>query len=71
VAVPIVDLGVHSCTIINTPGPAPVGGVVEIIVPGTSGEAAGVGAALFGLIFVAAVAILTAGVATVRVAGRR
>jgi len=71
VAVPIVDLGVHSCTIINTPGPAPVGGVVEIIVPGTSGDEAGVGAALFGLIFVAAVAILTAGVATVRVAGRR
>ena len=60
-----------TCTITNTIGAPPVGGLVEILVPGASGGDAGMGAAIFGLIFIAIAALLPAGVVTIRVARRR
>ena len=65
------------CTITNTlvsgptPTPPPVGGLVEIAVPGTGANETGAGTALFGLIFVAFVALLSTGAAAVRVARRQ
>ena len=70
-------------TVVVTPSPpptvtpigptptGPVGGLVEIVVPGTGGAESGTGAALLGLIFVAIVALFSAGSTAVWVARRR
>ena len=59
------------CEPLDPVGEPSVGGLVEILVPGTSSNDAGMGAALFGLIFIAIAALLPAGVVTIRVARRR
>ena len=71
VSVAISDGGTASCTIVNTPGDPPVGGIVEIAVLGTSGDEGSSGAALIGLVLLAAVALLSAGSATAWAARRR
>ncbi len=65
------DGAVVTCTIVYTLGEPPVGGVVEIAVPGTGGDESGTGAALLGLIFVAIVALFWAGSASAWVTRRR
>ncbi len=62
--------GDSPCEPLDPVGP-PVGGLVDIAVPGTGGDESGAGAALFGLILIAAAALFSAGATAAWVTKRR